>query len=129
MRSGRWVVVGIFALSAAMALFAVFYWKDPENRSRWSFTRFHSLLVRKHPEQAASFVAREVVFHGKTLSRKEFMAAYVLPKKSENVRTEPCPTADSHWTVSLGDLIYCLQLEDDLWKIGWLGKGPCRCSP
>ena len=128
MKTGRLTVAAIFAVSGGLALTAVLYWKNPENRARWSFTRFHSLLVRDHPEQAAAFVAREVVFDGRTLSREAFMAAYALPKRSGEVETQPCPAAPDHWSVRMNERVYCFQLEDDLWKVHWVGNAPCDCG-
>ena len=127
-KTGRLAVVAIFAVSGALALIAVLYWKDPENRTRWSFTRFHSLLLRNHPEQAATFVARQVVFDGRTLSRGEFMAAYVLPERASEVQTEPCPSDGGHWTVRMKDRVYCFRLEENLWKLDRLGGAPCDCG-
>ncbi len=128
MRSGQWWVLGLLALGAAAGLFAVTYWKRPENSVRWSFTQIHTSLVRGKKDAAARFLAPRVTWNGREMAGSEFLAAYVLPPQADTIDTVKCPSTPAHWTVAMGGHLYCFEEEGSLWRLHWVGAAPCTCK-
>ncbi len=127
MKSGRYWVIGIFAVAGALALGAVLYWRRPETRVRWSFTQIHSSLLRNRKEVAASFLARRVTLARKDLSPAEFLESYDAKRVSGPLDVAPCPSIADHRLVRIAKGTYCFLLEGDLWRLHWVDAGPCAC--
>ena len=92
MRSGQKWVIGLLALGACAGLFAVTYWKRPENSVRWSFTQIHTSLVRGKREAAIRFLAPRVTWEGRERSAADFLTAYTLPAKASDIEAAACPS-------------------------------------
>lgn len=129
MNSGKWWVLGLFALGSAAGVFAVTYWKRPENSVRWSFTQIHTSLVRGRKEAAARFYAPRITWNGREMSAAEFQTAYVLPPQADTIDAQPCPKVPSHWTVTMKTHVFCFYEDGSLWKLHAVGTGACRCAP
>lgn len=125
--SGKLGVAVLFAVGGGATLWAILFWRNPENSVRWAFTQFHSSLVRKRTEQAAQFVAPRVEAGGRGLSREEFMASYALPPRPDELSVAPCAKTAGHWTVSMGSSAYCFTRGANAWQIHRVGTAPCDC--
>ena len=125
--SGKLAVLLLFAVGGGATLWAILFWRNPENGVRLTFTQFHSSLVRGRKEQAAQFVAPVVTASGREMSRAEFMAAYSLPPGPGELDVATCPTSAAHWTVRMGDSTYCFVRGPNAWQLHHLGAGPCGC--
>lgn len=121
MKSGKLWVVGLLVLGAGAGLFSVVYWRQPENRVRWSFSQLHSALLRKRVDASGKFVADRVNVSGKEMSRDEFLATYVMEPKSDLLVVTPCAKIPGHWDVALRGRIYCFVFEGKLWKLHGIG--------
>lgn len=125
--SGKLGIALLFAVGGGATLWAILFWRNPENSVRWAFTQFHSSLIRKRTEQAAQFVAPRVSLPGREAGREEFMASYALPPKPEELSVAPCAKTDGHWTVTMGASVYCFSRGTNAWRIHRVGGAPCDC--
>jgi hypothetical protein len=116
-------------VGAALAATAVLYWKQPANSVRWSFTNFHSAVVRGKRDQALRLVAPRVDWNGKVHTDRDFAAAYALPAMSGEIDAAPCAAHAGHWDVTMNDLAYCFDNDagGTLWRLHRLGARPCAC--
>ena len=128
MKSGTRWVIGLLLLGTGAGVFAVSYWKDPENSVRWSFTQMHASLVRGKKENVARLLAPTVVWNGREMSDREFLASYELPKDADRITSVPCPLAPGHWTVTMRTHVYCFVEEGPVFKLHWLGESACGCG-
>jgi hypothetical protein len=128
MKSGQWWVLGLFALGSAAGIFAVTYWKSPENSVRWSFTQIQTSLVRDKKESAARFLAPRVRWKGRDLTAAEFVAAYTQPLDPDVFETTPCPATPGHWIVTMKENVFCFVEDKNLWRLHWVGTGRCDCA-
>ena len=128
MKSGRWWVLGLFALGSAAGVFAVTYWKNPENSVRWSFTQIQTSLVRDKKESAQRFLAPRVRWNGKDYAAAEFVAAYRQPPEPDVIHAQPCASTPAHWTVTMRDNVYCFIEDGSLWRLHSVGTGACDCK-
>jgi hypothetical protein len=126
MKSGKWWVLGLLALGSAAGLFAVTYWKRPENSVRWSFTQIHTSLHRGKKEAAARFFAPRMTLNGKDLSAAEFLVAYT-PSEPADISTGPCPATPSHFLVTMKTRVFCFYEDGSIWRLHWVGTGTCDC--
>jgi len=129
MKSGGWWVLGMLALGSAAGMFAVTYWKRPDSSVRWSFTQIHTSLVRGRKEAAARFYAPRVIWDGKEMSDAEFSAAYTQPPEAAPIETQPCPSAPSHWIVTMKTNVFCFYEDGSIWRLHEVGTAACRCKP
>ena len=127
MRSGQGWVLGLLALGACAGLFAVTFWKRPENSVRWSFTQIHTSLVRGKRDAAGRFLAPHVTWNGRELTDAEFLNAYTLPVEPDAIETATCPSLPAHWTVTMKGHLYCFYEDGSLWRLHWVGTGSCTC--
>jgi hypothetical protein len=127
MNSGKLWVIGLLALGGVAGGVAVTYWKRPQNSVRWSFTQIHTSLVRGRKEAAVRFLAPRVLWQGRDCSAPEFIAAYGLPPQADTIQVASCAATAPHWTVAMTDQVYCFFEEGPLWKLHWVGPGPCSC--
>jgi len=125
--SGKLGVLLLFAVGGGATLWAILFWRNPENSVRWAFTQLHSSLVRGRKEQAAQFVAPRVEASGREMGRDEFMAAYQLPPRPGELHEAPCPKTAGHWTVRMDDAIYCFVRGKNAWQLHHIGTGVCGC--
>jgi hypothetical protein len=128
MKNGKWWVLGLFAIGSAAGVFAVTYWKNPENSVRWSFTQIQTSLVREKKESAARFLAPRVRWKGKDLSAAEFIAAYTQPPDPDVIQTAPCPAQPTHWVVTMKADVFCFIQDKNLWRLHSVGTGACDCA-
>jgi len=128
MRSGQKWVIGLLALGACAGLFAVTYWKRPENSVRWSFTQIHTSLVRGKREAAIRFLAPRVTWEGRERSAADFLTAYTLPAKASDIEAAACPSTPGHWTVTMKDLRYCFVQQGNVWQLHWVEAATCSCK-
>ncbi len=126
--SGKLGVVLLFVVGGGATLWAILFWRDPENSVRWSFTQLHSSLVRGRKEQAAQFVAPAVFASGRERPRDEFLAWYALPPHPGELDVALCPATAGHWTVTMGDLVYCFVRSKNAWQVHWIGEKACGCG-
>ena len=127
MKSGKWWVLGLFAIGSAAGIFAVTYWKRPENSVRWSFTQIQTSLVREKKESAARFLAPRVRLNGRDLTSAEFIAAYTQPPDPDVFEATPCPATPGHWIVTMRGHVFCFVEDKNLWRLHLVGTGTCDC--
>ncbi len=125
--SGKLAVALLFVVGGGATLWAILFWRNPENSVKWTFTQLHSSLVRGRKEQASRFVAPRVTAAGRESGREEFMAAYRLPPRPGELRAAPCPSAAGHWTVGMEGSAYCFVRAEQAWQLHHLGPEPCAC--
>lgn len=125
--SGRLGVALLFAVGGGATLWAILFWRNPENSVRWAFTQFHSSLVRNRTAQAAQFVAPRVTVAGRESSREEFMSAYKLPPKPGDLAVAPCASNPGHWTVTMEGSAWCFTRGATAWQVHRVGGAPCDC--
>ena len=131
MKSGRLWVLGLLALGAGAAAFAVWTWSRPENAVRWTFTQFHATLLRRNDDPARrlktlrQIAAERVVLDGLPMDREDFLGAYVVPADPTALLSVPCPAAPGHWTVVMGGRAWCFAPEGRGWKLHRVGGAPC----
>lgn len=126
--SGKLGVILLFVVGGGATLWAILFWRDPENTVRWSFTQLHSSLVRGRRTQALQFVAPTVHSGGRTRSREEFLGTYTLPPHPGTLDVAVCPRIPEHWTVRMGDLVYCFVRGKNAWQVHWIGEKECGCG-
>jgi hypothetical protein len=117
----------MLALGAAAGGFAALYWTSPSNSVRWSFTQFHTSLVRGNRRTAEALVAPRVVLSGREMRADEFLAGYQAPRNPGPLEVAPCPSAPDHWTVAMSGQSYCFLLVGRAWKLHRIGPPPCGC--
>lgn len=130
MKNGRYWVLGLLTLGSALALFAVTYWKKPENSVRWSFTNFHTAIVRGKRDQALRLLAPRVTWNGKEHSDRDFAATYALPAAAGEIEALPCPENPAHMNVRMNTLVYCFITDErgNFWRLHAVGSAPCPCK-
>ena len=125
MKSGRLWVLGLLLLGSAAGVFAVFHWSRPENAVRWTFTQFHTSMLRKRLDTVRQIVGDRVTLDGLPMAREEFIAAYVVPANPGELAVAPCPAAPGHWAVLMTGRAWCFSPEGRGWKLHRAGPGPC----
>ena len=131
MKNGRFWVVGLLALGVAAGSFTVWQWSRPENAVRWTFTQFHTTLLRRNAEPAKrlktlrQIAAERVILDGLPMEREDFLSAYVVPSTPTELQAVPCPVAPGHWNVLMAARAWCFAPEGGGWKLHRIGGAPC----
>lgn len=125
-RSGRLWVLGLLLLGSAGGAFAVWHWSRPESAVRWTFSQFHTALLRKRMDAPRQIAADTVTLDGLPMPKEDFLAAYEVPSKPGDLQVAPCPAAPGHWAVTRGsERAWCFLKEGRAWKLHRVGPTPC----